>query len=267
MNDEQSMIDALVGEIGKGYAFGQLWIERLQDGYHLRHVNDRDISRTSLQPLRLEELRDWSRIDAAGAFRPLKGTPDLRPGWICRVADGSELHCALNHIYPGGIADWYHVRVSSTPAVTLRDYLDRQTGMYRGTKALEGERAVAVVKSCCGETRCLKQRLWGVDGMPNDTVPPKSEVPCLEPCAVMLDFARREARMLREAPIPLQLSPMDLDTITAVLEQATSGRVGNPGMRMGDTGDPKNPRRILLALEHLRMQVGDRTTVSGGPAE
>lgn len=267
LNDEQSAIGALVSEIGNGYAFGQLWIERLLDGYLLRHVNDRDISLTALKPVRVEELREWSRFNYAGAFRPLKGAPDLRAGWSCQTKDVQELEQAILHLYPGGVADWYYVRTVPEPAVSLRDYLERQTGMYRVTKALEGARAVAVVKACCGETRCLKRRLWAVEGMPSDSSPPKSVVPCLEPCAVLLDFARREARMLREAPVGIQLSPMDLDTISSVLEHAAAGRLEGAAVRSGDTGEPLNPRRILLALEHLRMQVGDRLSASGGPVE
>lgn len=258
---------AFVGRIGSGFAFGQLWIESRPEGFQIRHVQDREIPETSLHTLKVEELREWSRFDGAGAFRPLKGAPDLRAGWVCRVKDVSELEMATHHIYPGGIADWHHVRAAVEPALTLRGYLERQTGMYRGAKALEGASTVALVRSCCGETRCLKRRLWVVEGLPGDEVTSKSEVPCLEPCAVLLDFARREARMLRETPIALQLTPMDLDTIRSVMERAAEVGVAAPGLRAGDTGEPLNPRRILLALEHLRMQVGGRKSMPGGPVE
>lgn len=258
---------AFVGGIGAGFAFGQLWIERFESGFRLRHVQDRSVPEPTLKTLLLEELREWSRVNAAGAFRPLKGAPDLRAGWVCRAMDAPALEHAVNHVYPGGIADWFHARTAVEPAISLREFLGRQTGMYRGTKALEGDRAVSLVRACCGETRCLKQRFWEVEGIACDSVPPKSEVPCLEPCAVMLDFARREARMIRETPITIQLSPMDLDTVRSVMEHAVQGRFECTGLRMGDTGEPLNPRRILLALEHLRMQVGERSVASSGSTE
>lgn len=264
---EHPAMAAFVGRIGRGFAFGQLWIESIEPGFQIRHVQDRDVPVEALRSLRVDELREWSRFDAKGAFRPLKGAPDLRPGWICRVKQVLELEAATNHLYPGGIADWYSVSSGAEPALTLRAFLERQTGMYRGAKALEGGAAVALVRSCCGATRCLKRRLWQVEGMSEDEVTSKSEVPCLEPCAVLLDFARRESRMLRESAIGLQLTPMDLDTIRSVLERAVEGGVEVTGLRAGDTGEPLNPRRILLALEHLRMQVGSRKSNPGGPVE
>jgi len=253
--------------LGDGFLFGQVWVTPITAGFELRHEVDRNVASETLSKLEVGELRDWSRLDARGAFRPLKGAPDLRRGWRTLAEGPGPLEMALEHLYPGGLADWYYSAVERGSVVPFRVYAERQTGMYRGVRGLTALQTIPVVRACCGESMCLKRRLWLVDGMSEDSTPSKSVIPCLEPCAVFLEFARREARMVQEAGAPVVLSKNDVQTLLAVLEATKSMGMGAAELRAGDTGAPLNPRRILLALEHLRVQVSEQVAAPGGSAE
>lgn len=241
--------------LGTGAEFGQLWIRPEGGGYELRHIEDRRAPVESLKSLEINELRDLARTDAHGAFRPLKGAPDLRSGWKSLVAR-QFLAEAIGMLYPGALPDWLVVAGCGAAAAThFRDFVNRQTGMYRSAQSLEDTEAAEVIRACCGPTQCLKRRLWTVAGMSADDIDFKSVIPCLEPCAVTLEFFRRAARMKRETPMVLQLAPGDVESLEFLLAQAASQVRRQPGVRVGDAGAAENPRRILLALEHFQAQV------------
>jgi len=241
--------------VGTGAEFGQLWIQPEDCRYELRHKVDRSAAVESLNLLGINELRDLARSDAHGAFRPLKGAPDLMSGW--RALAGKEsLGDAIGRIYPGGLVDWLAVRTAAAPPAThFRDFADRQTGMYRSARSLDDAEAASVIRACCRSSLCLKRRLWTVAGLSTDDIGSKSVIPCLEPCAVTLEFFRRTARMQRETPMVLQLAPGDVESLEILLAQVAGKIRGEPGGRVGDSGASDNPRRILLALEHFQAQV------------
>jgi len=124
----------------------------------------------------------------------LKSAPNLRRGWRIAAKSDLELELALNRLYPGFLADYFAVR-TSTPHIThYREFTNRQTGMYRITTFLSDAEAVAMASKCCSARYCLKQRLWTVEGQPVDQGQGKSIVPCLEPCAILLEYARKVVR-------------------------------------------------------------------------
>ena len=111
------------------------------------------------------------------------------------AANGEALLLLLNHLYPGAVADWFAAQSSPPPITSYRDFTTRQTGMYRITKLLTDAVAGAAIRACCYPDSCLKQRLWSVEGLAPDPPGQKSLIPCLEPCALMLEFARKVARL------------------------------------------------------------------------
>lgn len=236
---------ALSDHIRSQPIFGQLLIRPSGAGFELRHVLDEDA--TGLEFLPLSKLRSWVQTTATGAFRPLKSSPNLRRGWTTPVANAAELAEAVEAIYPGALADWHAVRTGRGLPTGYREFVGRQTGMYRIAAMLSDEQAARVAHACCAAHLCLKRRLWTVPGSDSDAAGEKSSIPCLEPCAVLLELARKAMRIEQEEAVSVALAPSDLATIRAALVNAAQRTV----VREGDVASPENPRRALLALAKL----------------
>ncbi|HEX3717675.1 MAG TPA: DR2241 family protein [Verrucomicrobiae bacterium] len=214
---------------------GQVLIRRNGREFELRHAADRDTNPDLLQSVPVAQLRPLAQFTATGAFRPLKSTPNLRRGWRVSLADDDALELALNHLYPGAIADWFAARQNPSPITSYREFTARQTGMYRITTLLNDTVAGAAVRACCHPDFCLKQRLWSVGQLATDAASEKSIIPCLEPCAILLEFARKVARLEQEQSPP-QPPPAPDPTVAEC-----------------DFDAPANPRRVRFALEKQAM--------------
>jgi hypothetical protein len=191
---ENPALKAFVSQMGNEMTLPQVLIRRRQACYELRHIDDRDELENSLRRLALTDLRQWVQYDAAGGFRPLKSTPDLKRGWRLTLADDEELETALNHLYPGALADWFAAQLPNPPVTNYREYTGRQSGMYRITTMLTDVQVAEVIGAVCDIKHCLKRRLWTVAGTPADEASAKSLVPCLEPCALLMEAARKALR-------------------------------------------------------------------------
>jgi hypothetical protein len=215
--------------------FGQIVVRRVGSGFELRHQSDRAAAPETLATLMGTELRAWAQSAAGGAFRPLKSAPNLRAGWRAVAADGTALDLLLHYLYPGAVADWFAAQSPHPPVVSYRQFTARQTGMYRITTMLPDAIAGAAIRACCHADFCLKRRLWSVEGLAPDHAQQKSEIPCLEPCALMLEFARKVARLEQNAAPPPQ---------EPVADPAES-----------DFDAPNNPRRMRFVLEKEALAV------------
>jgi 4Fe-4S iron-sulfur cluster binding domain/DR2241 stabilising domain len=191
---ENPALKAFVAQMGAELTLAQVLIQRRGAGYELRHVEDREASADSLRQLLLPEVRSLAQYNAAGEFRPLKSAPDLRRGWRLSLANDAELEAALNQLYPGTLADWFAAQAANPPATNYREYMSRQSGMYRITTMLTDVQVAEVINAVCAKNRCLKRRLWTVAGMAADEPGIKSLIPCLEPCAVLMESARQVLR-------------------------------------------------------------------------
>ena len=216
----------------------------------MRHVDDASVTDGQLKLVPLGELRALAQVTAAGAFRPLKSAPNLQTGWRVIAAGAGELETALQVLYPGSLADWFAARGGSPPVTHYREFTERQTGMYRVTTMLDDAAAARVARAGCDRRFCLKQRLWTVGTLGAESVAEKSAIPCLEPCPILLELARKAVRVEQEEKLTVALAPEDGATILAALETALAHP--NPAVREGDTASPENPRRLLLAREKLR---------------
>jgi hypothetical protein len=230
-------LEEFVTQIGSELAFAQVLISRDETGFELRHVADRSQVRELLKPVPVPRLRELALFNESGAFRPLRSAPDLQSGWRTEVKNGADLGLALNHLYPAAIADWY-ARRKGAGVTNYRDFTGRQSGMYRVTQLLSDEQAWAAIRACCHRQFCLKQRLWTVEGLDQDAAECKSLIPCLEPCAVMLEFARTATRIEQAEKADCQSSALTLLADTRV--------------RVADFSAPDNPRRVQLLLEKAR---------------
>lgn len=229
----------------------QALVRRIANGFELRHISDREAEPESLRPVPLGELRALANHAATGEFRPIKSAPNLRAGWLCRVATDGELELALNQLYPGALADWFAAQQPAPPVTNYRAFTARQTGMYRITTMLTDTQAAQVIRACCDERFCLKRRLWSVDSLAADAPEAKSLIPCLEPCAVMMEFARKAVRIEQEeAKQTLTLAPSEVTTLLGALDTAVM--CPPTSQREADVSAAGNPRRVQLLREKLQ---------------
>jgi len=242
-------LEKFVASFGDELVLAQVLIRRQARGFELRHVADRARAETALRSVPVPGLREVAQCTTYGAFRPLKSAPNLPSGWRTLPATDAELGTALNHLYPGAVADWFAVQ-SGAPKVThYREFTGRQTGMYRITNMLNDDQAGRMTRACCAAKFCLKQRLWTVPGLVPDVAEGKSIIPCLEPCAVLLEFARKAMRIEQEDAVRVALAPSDLETIKAMLENWIEN--SDLKIREADFNSATNPRRVQLLVEKL----------------
>lgn len=242
--------------IGAGLAFGEVWIQPANPGHELRHLRDRGMPADSLRLRQVNDLRELARHSATGAFRPLSGAPTLPDGWHAHAPDLSTLVSALNRLYPGALADWHAYRLDPASATQFATFAGRQSGIYRSLSNLDPASLARVAHSCCDHRLCLKRRVWVSEGLPPEPAESKSVIPCLEPCPILMELARRALPSKDGDSIPVRLTGTDIQSVGAALEWAAVHLGGVNGGRVGDLGDPLNPRRILLALNRLRAALG-----------
>jgi hypothetical protein len=240
-------IDKLVSSVSEELVFAQVWIKRVPSGFELRHVNDRSAESERLRTVRLAEVRTLAQKTAIGAFRPLRSAPNLQSGWRLTLSNATELDVALRELYPGAVADWFAAQAELPPTTDYRTFTERQTGMYRITTKLTNAEAAQIIRACCPAQFCLKRRLWSVRGLAIDASETKSIIPCLEPCAVLLEFARTAVRIYQAGKV--QISVDDLPIVAAAINAAMN--LPDPTSREADFSSPRNPRRAQLLLEKI----------------
>jgi 4Fe-4S binding protein len=143
----------------------------------------------------------------------------------------------------------------------FRDFTNRQTGMYRITTSLSDEQAAQVIRAGCHKQFCLKCRLWTVNGLATESAAEKSLIPCLEPCAILLEFARMAVRLEQGEKRSLDLSPGDAATIGSALQLLLEQSAATE--READFSSPANGRRIQRILEKLNPLLDDNRNVKG----
>ncbi len=195
---ESPALTAFVAQLGAERLVAQVLVRRASAGFELRHVGDRDISTSDLEAAAPEKARTVAQFTAEGAFRPLKSAPTLHRGWRIHARDAAELGLALDRLYPGALADWFAASRAELPVTSWQDFAARQSGMYRITTMLDEAGVATVIAGTCAPSRCLKRRLWPAPSVGADCVERKSIIPCLEPCALVLEAARRAVRANQE---------------------------------------------------------------------
>jgi hypothetical protein len=246
-------IDAFIRGIQPEKVWGEILIRCSGSDFTLRHASDCDRPSSELKAISLFDARKLATFTAAEKFRPLRAAPDLPNGWILACSGSVELWRALQEFYPGSIPDWFAVQNGAVPA-NYREFTDRQSGMYRITQLLEDVQAANVTRAACHPRFCLKQRLWTVPGLEADSPAGKSEIPCLEPCAVLLELARKATRIEQEDKLSVQFSRSELESFLAAAEIAMKNSAA--AEKIGDVGASTNPRRLQLLLEKFKDEVG-----------
>jgi sirohydrochlorin cobaltochelatase len=195
------------------FRFGQILVRKANGGgFILSHRDDE--SRDRLQIFRSpEDAVEIAKCDDAGDYRPLKTAPNLRHGWRLDVVNLAALRLALNLFYPGRLAAFAAWKENRLVTTSLRETLDRQTGMYRAAAKITDEQADALVGRFCrsrgGAPGCLRTILWKRDAIgtvSSTQLPPEKFDPshdqtgageqvipllCQEACNLLVAEARR----------------------------------------------------------------------------
>lgn len=145
------------------------------------------------------ELREWTRTDALSRYRPLTGARTLRPGWRCRVLSGRELRETLEAIYPLATAHREQWQEGRLRVVGLDEVLRRQTGRYEAAAALSAAGRRAATDALC--PRCVRVPIWSGAALAAD------DIPCPEPCSVMVSLCREAALWEVDRPTPAPVDP------------------------------------------------------------
>jgi sirohydrochlorin cobaltochelatase len=199
---------------------GEMSIRRINGGgFVLSHRDDggRDDLQCFQNP---EEAAEIARYDDAGNYRPLKTAPNLRRGWRLELVDLAELRRAFDYLYPGRLAMFAAWKAKSFVTTTLRDTLNRQSGMYRIAAKISDEQVNQVVGDFCRSSDgCLRTILWKRDatGAPASTqLPPEKfdtshdqtgdgepVIPllCQEPCHLLVAECRKTVKLEGAAPL------------------------------------------------------------------
>lgn len=194
--------------IKEGYnALGELEFAESSNGYLLYHSADRNFLMEARVYSSLVDARQIAKYDFSGAYRPLKGAPNLPRGWLIELTTIDDLRRALDFFYPGAISSWLAYQAGTAHPVCLRQTLNRQTGMYQEVRTLTDEQAQNLVKEACrSDSRCLRTILWGIeekqlpDFLPSSKSDPavdqtgqkRAALPflCLEACNLLVAAAR-----------------------------------------------------------------------------
>jgi len=202
--------------IQAGYhAIGELEFAETSDGYRLYHRRDRNsLSKTTV--LRSpEDAREVAKYDRSGAYRPLKGAPNLPSGWVLELPDLEALRRALDYFYPAALGIWRAFKERNAEVVSLRRTFERHTGMYRIARRITTQQAENLVQQFCSSNGCcLRTILWEIepdrpaaflsrsksDPSVDQTGEGRRVIPylCLEGCNLLVGAARKAVMAQRK---------------------------------------------------------------------
>ncbi len=194
-------------------AVGQILIQQTDlGGFVLCHREDRTNENVE-NFSRTEDAIEIARYDDTGSYRPLKTAPNLRHGWRLILADVDQLRRAVDYFYPARLAmieAWNQNRLVTT---SLRDTLNRQSGMYRVAAKISDQQIDGVVGNLCKSgDGCLRTILWKRDwegAVPSTKLPRQKFDPaydqtgnnrrtvpllCQEACSLLVNECRKAVK-------------------------------------------------------------------------
>ena len=160
------------------FYLGQLLVRKTATGGFIVSNRD-DALLEQLQTFRDEEdAIEIAKYDDAGHYRPLKTAPNMRHGWRLDLATMEKLRRALDYFYPGRLAVFAAWENGNLQTTSLRDTLERQSGMYRVAAEISDAQIDDLVADFCRSNGgCLRTILWKRDrnGVIASTTLPKEK--------------------------------------------------------------------------------------------
>ncbi len=180
MKQSRRLLDSLVAE--KISRIGQLEIVSSEEGFVLCHRDD--VGRTDLRNYEIDEALEVAKFDDARSYRPLKTAPTLRHGWKIFARDLFQVEQVIDAIYPGRIAVLHAFTSGRLTTTSLRETLNRQSGMYRVAAKISDEQIDELVGDFCrSDGGCLRTILWkrdASDKIPSSKLPPEKFDPAVD---------------------------------------------------------------------------------------
>ena len=139
----------------------------------------------------VEALREHLRLDERGRYRPLSGARTMPGNWRISLP-GNLTEAAIEAIYPHALLHQEQAAAGALRVVPFEEVVARQRGRYRVAGELEGEDRERSREVLCGG--CARTPLWA------DDPAPEGDIPCPEPCSVMVALCREAALWQKEPP-------------------------------------------------------------------
>ena len=217
MNGPEWLFKSLAAE--KTSRIGQLEILVTSGGFVVCHRDD--VGRNNLGSHAADNASEIAKFDDAGNYRPLKTAPNLRHGWKIFVTNIAELLQTIDAFYPGRLAILRAFESGHLVRTSLRETLNRQSGMYRVAAKISDDQIDDLVGDFCHSYGgCLRTILWKRDGqgtVPSTKLPPEKFDPaydqtgkddkcipllCQEACNLLVAACRERVRMENAASSP-----------------------------------------------------------------
>ncbi len=152
--------------------------------------------RTGAAPLAvegtIEALREHIRLDERGRYRPLSGARTMPGNWRLSLPE-NLLEAAIDVIYPQALLHQEQAARGTLRIVGFDAIVARQRGRYRVAGELGEAGRERAREVLCGH--CVRIPVWA------GGTAEERDIPCPEPCSVMVALAR-EAALWREDPPP-----------------------------------------------------------------
>ena len=178
---EQSLERLLELEFAAGkIVIGEVLVRQLDDGaFELTH---RGISPG--MEVAADKAIEVAKFDDDGKYRPLKTAPNLRHGWKIVAPNFRDAIDVIDAIYPGRLAAWYAWKNRRLVTISLRQTLDRQSGMYRVAANISDEQLDDLIGNFCrSDGGCLRTMLWRCHengALPSKALPPQKFQPAFD---------------------------------------------------------------------------------------
>jgi sirohydrochlorin cobaltochelatase len=180
VKESRPLLRALVAE--RVSRIGELEIERLEGGFVLSHRDE--AGRSDLKEHGIDAAFEIARFDDAGNYRPLKTAPTLRHGWKILARHLAQVEQVIDTIYPGRLAMLRAFKAGDLTTTSMRETLNRQSGMYRVAAKISDEQIDDLVGDFCRSDRgCLRTILWKRDACnkgPSLKLPPDKFDPAVD---------------------------------------------------------------------------------------
>ena len=205
--------------------------------------------------------REISTSAEDGTYRFAKGQVNLRRGWVMLLETPEDFRHALDQFYPACVGLFLAHRDGSIEVESLRDKLNRQTGMYRFARNISDAGAQELVRTVCGPAhQCAKRILWQIDAQtPERVVLDGIALPDPHRQPLLLRTIREElARLTAAHPQALRANRRPMSADTAL-------RRGRMSAEVAASGDPRR-LGVEIARQLHRAMTRDADAAIGSGA-
>ncbi|MXW27175.1 MAG: hypothetical protein F4Z77_12915 [Dehalococcoidia bacterium] len=141
----------------------------------------------------VEALQAHVRLDEHARYRPLSGARTMSGNWRVSLPENLA-EAAIDAIYPQALLHQEQSASETLRIVTFDEMVGRQRGRYRVAGELGAAGRERAREVLCG--RCVRTPVWA------GGTAEERDIPCPEPCSVMVALAR-EAALWQEDPPPV----------------------------------------------------------------